>query len=135
MDGGSLEEDEIEFDSSVEDVQALYDWQCEVSRFTARFITDPKDRLPAIAALAEEYAEWLDAKPHQYMAGLWRQGMPFMLLWHVEAGHGEETCPDLPPDEKPSPTWSWHLARGRVCWPELLPAEFSDPVLTPSTST
>ncbi|KAI8710662.1 hypothetical protein NCS52_01547000 [Fusarium sp. LHS14.1] len=119
VDGGSKEEDDPPHFSTVDETQMFYHWQYDVEEFTTRFISKPGDRLPAFAAIAANYAKRLNAKSDQYMAGLWRQWMPFILLWYIKDVHDEPTYPDLPPDEEESPTWSWHLACSGVSWPYM----------------
>ncbi|KAL5592689.1 hypothetical protein FOBRF1_013715 [Fusarium oxysporum] len=129
VDGGSEDKKPPPWDMAGEVRRAVYDWQQAVAQFTARSITKTTDRLPAIAAVAEDYASKIGAKPSDYLAGLWRQGLPFMLLWRIESKTAPRTCPALPAGQRLFPTWSWHMARSGVSWPSMEPAEHSDPML------
>lgn len=85
----------------------LLEWAIIVSHFTSRHITMEKDRLPALAGLAEWYQ-----LQNTYLAGLWLETLPRSLLW--------ERCSRDPmriPLEYRAPTWSWAALEGEVWFP------------------
>ncbi|KAH7010212.1 heterokaryon incompatibility protein-domain-containing protein [Ilyonectria destructans] len=116
VDGGSNDvEDPVSHDTGKGEI--LNEWMRTVEKYTARCIKHPEDRLPAIAALAEKTGKSLGSGADEYVAGLWKQGMPFMLLWYVSPWQKENTCRGLLNGASRSPTWSWHLARSGVGHP------------------
>ena len=48
-----------------------------------RELSKPQDKLIAIAGLAHKMCSALNRKPQDYLAGLWRQELPFTLLWEI----------------------------------------------------
>ncbi|KAM0541472.1 hypothetical protein ACHAPJ_013237 [Fusarium lateritium] len=126
VDGGSEDEEPPDYSIGEKTHAAIYSWQQDVSQFTARFITKMDDRLLAVAAMAEDYAPKIGAKPSDYLAGLWKQGLPFMLLWRIKDKDASRTYLEMSSDKGLLPTWSWHAARSGVCWPEFEPALHSD---------
>ncbi|KIL83906.1 hypothetical protein FAVG1_12883 [Fusarium avenaceum] len=118
VDGGSMEADPPSEFSTVEDVEAYFEWQHSVEEFTSRFISKFEDRLPAFAAIAAHYGKKLNVNPDEYVAGLWKPWLAVGLLWYVEDVHDKATCRTQEGQDK-SPTWSWHLARSGVSWPYI----------------
>ncbi|KAH7386378.1 heterokaryon incompatibility protein-domain-containing protein [Cadophora sp. MPI-SDFR-AT-0126] len=74
-------------------------WEPIVASYSRRAMTDRSDRLTALSAIAEVFAE---SHNHTYLAGLWRESLPLGLCWMVEQGLRE-------PREKKfrAPSWSW----------------------------
>lgn len=85
---------------------AKADWLRVVSEYTHRDLTKPSDRLPACAALAENFADIMGYDVSEYLAGLWKDDLYAQLLWHRpeerEAGSGF------------GPSWSWSSMNGPV---------------------
>lgn len=83
-------------------------WNDMVRDFTSRQITMEKDRLPALAGLAERYRANMGARG-TYIAGLWEKELPESLFW---------TRSQCTPMRKPltyrAPTWSWAALEGEV---------------------
>ncbi|KAJ9659923.1 hypothetical protein H2198_002813 [Neophaeococcomyces mojaviensis] len=80
-------------------------WQQLVSQYCKRRLTLAKDKLPAVAGLAQHYAKYyvnLDAD--QYLAGLWLSQLPHTLLWHI--GHISGVFASQHELYR-APTWSW----------------------------
>ncbi|PNP61080.1 hypothetical protein FNYG_14168 [Fusarium nygamai] len=121
VDGGSNDEELPDKDSTVDKVKASYEWTDMVKEFTTRSIGKAEDRLPAFAAVAADYAERYNIGPDQYRAGLWTSWLAFGLLWYIKDVDDEATYPDILSTEGKSPTWSWHLARSGISWPETIP--------------
>ncbi|KAF4502296.1 HET-domain containing protein [Fusarium agapanthi] len=121
VDGGSKDEESLDKDSTVVEVKGSYEWTDMVEEFTTRFIGEAKDRLPAFAAVAADYAQRHNIGPDEYKAGLWTPWIEFGLLWYIKDLDDEATYPDILSTEEKSPTWSWHLARSGISWPESIP--------------
>lgn len=84
-------------------------WRESVMSYSKRDLTQEDDRLLAISGIARllrgPEAEGL------YLAGLWRDAMPFDLLWRCDASSG------LGPAKTRRPTWSWWSVGCGVDWP------------------
>jgi hypothetical protein len=77
------------------DPSTLAWWYFQVSDYTTRQLTFKKDRFPAIAGLAREFAH---RTGYHYMAGIWAEDFQRGLLWKgavPESNHGF------------GPSWSW----------------------------
>ncbi|KAF4436815.1 HET-domain-containing [Fusarium acutatum] len=121
VDGGSNDEEPPDKYSTVPKVEGSNEWTNMVEAFTNRSIGKAKDRLPAFAAVAADYAERHNIGPDQYRAGLWISWLVFGLLWYIKDVDDEATYPDILSAEEKSPTWSWHLACSGISWPETIP--------------
>lgn len=75
-------------------------WEFIVQEYSRREVSREGDRLPALAGLADRYAQ---ATGHTYLAGLWREGLPLSLIW---VGGG--------PLSQCAPSWSWASRNERV---------------------
>lgn len=84
-------------------------WRSVVTQYSSRRTTHEKDKLPALAGLAVRYAE---ATGHNYLAGLWREDLPFSLLWSRVTS--SERSGSTWPKRKPLPSWSWVSSDGVV---------------------
>ncbi|UKZ55664.1 hypothetical protein TrVGV298_009488 [Trichoderma virens] len=85
-------------------------WQTLVSHYTRRGLGWYQDKLLAISAIARKMSKMTDK---HYIAGLWKEYMGEMLLWHPNHG------PDA--KEKPcrhatyvAPSWSWASFSGEI---------------------
>ncbi|RGP65953.1 hypothetical protein FSPOR_6975 [Fusarium sporotrichioides] len=65
VDGGSVDEEPSAQFFTCKEVEEFYEWQIIVEEFTTRSITKATDRLPALAAIAAEYAERHNIRPDQ----------------------------------------------------------------------
>ncbi|USP80827.1 hypothetical protein yc1106_08101 [Curvularia clavata] len=75
-------------------------WANLINDFTKRTLRYPRDRLPALAGIAQR---WADGLNDVYVAGLWRSSLPLTLLWYVR-----DCEPALGINDKlPAPSWSW----------------------------
>lgn len=84
------------------------EWKSMVEEYSKRNIAFEKDRLPALAGLAERYRQ---ETHYTYLAGLWLEEMPVSLLWQAD--------PHIPADRRPptnqkTPSWSWAHCNGPV---------------------
>ncbi|KAK3901706.1 HET-domain-containing protein [Staphylotrichum tortipilum] len=80
-------------------------WDSMVWSYTTRSISFAADRVHAIAALAEKFAEWIGG---EYLAGLWGGGLPGNLLWSPDEDVVERPVQDQ------VPSWSWTAVGGEV---------------------
>lgn len=70
-------------------------WYFQVSDYTMRQLTFKKDRFPAIAGLAKEFAH---RTGYSYMAGIWAEDFQRGLLWRGEVAESDHSL---------CPSWSW----------------------------
>jgi hypothetical protein len=83
-------------------------WRAIVHRYTLRELTFLRDRLPALAAIAQRVCA---VRPNdQYLAGLWRQSIMRDLLWR-SWGSGSQKQ-----KSSTAPTWSWASVDCPVYW-------------------
>lgn len=82
-------------------------WFYTVEEFTNRLTTLRKDRVYAIAGIAEQYSQHIDCR---YLSGIWMSSLPYALLWRIESRS------DRRPRswDYPAPTWSWMSVHGSV---------------------
>lgn len=81
-------------------------WNLITEQYNDTQLTFEKDRLPALAGVAQRYAklrgDWT------YLAGLWKEDLPYALAWR------KSWCNEPRPLEQLVPTWSWaSLPRGK----------------------
>jgi hypothetical protein len=81
-------------------------WHTIVTEYSMRNLSWSSDKLPAISGLASQIAKRTGA---EYLAGLWRQDLPFGLLWHASHGEGKRVT-----DKWRAPSWSWASIDGPV---------------------
>ncbi|KAL1854064.1 hypothetical protein Daus18300_011562 [Diaporthe australafricana] len=80
-------------------------WESIVAEYTEREIRHEKDRLPALAGLAARFGQ---VSGYTYLAGMWLEEMPSLLLW--------EKCYDDGPSPthfQTAPSWNWGASSGR----------------------
>jgi hypothetical protein len=94
--------------------QGFVYWYRLVERYTACLLTFEKDRLPAIAGLAQDFCTRNDAGG--YMFGLWGRSVHLGLLWVNNSGRPVE---EVEAEHDP-PSWSWARCRGMVLYPKNL---------------
>ncbi|KAL1387418.1 heterokaryon incompatibility protein-domain-containing protein [Phyllosticta capitalensis] len=95
--------------------QGIYNlWHRVVGSYSRRGLTYPEDKLPAISAMATEFAELTG---DEYLAGLWRSNLPWDLLWSTPnaATHRAETWR--------APTWSWASVEDAVLYGKRPPED------------
>ncbi|KAF5868157.1 putative heterokaryon incompatibility protein [Botrytis fragariae] len=86
-------------------------WADTVGRYVKSSLTYSSDYLVAISAIAREYERELD---DVYLAGLWKKGLPFNLLWKTD----NKSSFSSRPNAYRCPTWSW--ASLNICYPAKL---------------
>jgi hypothetical protein len=87
----------------------LGNWEDRVEQYSRRKLTKPSDRLPACAALAENFAHIMGWSASDYLAGLWRNDIEAQLLWYRPDNSIVSTS-----QRSYSPTWSWATINGPV---------------------
>lgn len=92
-------------------------WDFIIEEYSARRITHEKDRLPALAGLAVQYAK---ATGHTYLAGLWREGLLRSLLWERSDDSDSEYAWRV---NKYAPSWSWASLNESIWYNPVLPGE------------
>jgi hypothetical protein len=88
-------------------------WRKNISEYSRRSISWPSDKLPAVAALAEEHAEYTG---DQYFAGLWHSSLAVDLMWIVES---DSLTARRPPQPR-APSWSWAAVEEPIGWAQLV---------------
>lgn len=83
-------------------------WCRIIEEYTRRKITKDTDRFPALSGLAEQYRK---ATGKTYLAGLWLEDLPFMLLWRLDPD--SEVWLESP-TAYCAPSWSWASLKGPV---------------------
>lgn len=76
-------------------------WAEIVFDYAGRQFTFPKDKLPALAGIAEEFGK---KKQWTYLCGLWQEDISQNLIWHRDPVYDPETRPD---GTHKLPTWTW----------------------------
>jgi hypothetical protein len=100
------------------------EWYNAVQEYSSRQLTFDKDRLPAIAAIAQQI--WRLRPNDEYIAGLWKSTLLFDLMWYrSEDSVDQGRCEPEPHIRMPS--WSWASIRGAVEWPWFLESEYDPP--------
>ncbi|KXX74358.1 hypothetical protein MMYC01_208370 [Madurella mycetomatis] len=85
-------------------------WYRMIEDYTARSVTKPTDRLPALSGLAQAITKETGG---EYMAGLWKSGLLEGLIWcKAQAGEALVAAP-----EYVAPSWSWASVTGSVQFP------------------
>jgi hypothetical protein len=80
---------------------SLRGWEVVAHEYSRRLLTNPDDKLLAIAAMAEEYG---GVFKDMYLAGLWKKTLPSSLLWQRD-----DTRVPIGPRlaEYRAPSWAW----------------------------
>ncbi|KAK6850654.1 HET-domain-containing protein [Apiospora arundinis] len=82
-------------------------WHSIVNQYTKRNLSENRDRLPAISAIAQALSPLFQCS---YYAGLWDRDLVSGLAWHVEH------LSRLPSSKSAAgPSWSWATVVGRSC--------------------
>ncbi|KAK4441897.1 heterokaryon incompatibility protein-domain-containing protein [Podospora aff. communis PSN243] len=89
-------------------------WFETVDEYSARNLTVPSDKLPALAGMAQRFGD--EGGYGRYVAGLWESHLPVSLLWRVAPDVAER-----PRDDNLAPSWSWVSMRGTVSHAHLNP--------------
>jgi hypothetical protein len=87
----------------------LSNWNIQIEEYSRRTITDLNDKIPACAALAENFAGIMRLSAADYLAGLWKNDIEAQLLWHRPDNSGVSNS-----RRSQNPTWSWASLDGPV---------------------
>ncbi|CAK47986.1 HET-domain-containing protein [Aspergillus niger ATCC 13496] len=90
-------------------------WLSVIDQYQARGITHPKDRLPALEAIAEQVNR--DDLMGLYVAGMWVDWLVGSLLWRADANSSKVAKKDEShkrPNPSSAPTWSWLSVEGPI---------------------
>ena len=101
------------------------EWQEVLSDYTRRQMSSSADKLPALSALAAEYAVVLQSR---YLAGLWENWLPFELMWIRTTNRpkqGPEVMEATRPKSWRGPSWSWVAIDGKIGFKDMGLKEFT----------
>lgn len=93
-------------------------WAYIISQYSFRSLSVESDKLPGIAALAEEYS--LTKPVTDYLAGIWREWFLLHCLWKVTPFRVKR------PSTYVAPSWSWASVIGFIGYPWTKPLSPSD---------
>lgn len=95
--------------------QTYQDWNLLVKNYSCPELTNPLDKLPALAGLAQRFQRLSNGRSGRYLAGHWENDLPGSLLWH------RDKFPFRLRGPKPArstvyraPTWSWASMDGTL---------------------
>ena len=88
-------------------------WFKVVEDYSARGLTNPSDRLPALSGLVQKLSRG------RYYAGLFQMDMPSALLWRSREPIPPEKTSATRPEKYRAPTWSWASVEGPVTYESL----------------
>ncbi|GLA02038.1 hypothetical protein AnigIFM60653_001332 [Aspergillus niger] len=90
-------------------------WRDMIQGYSARHFSYPRDKMPALSALARKFASQIKG---QYLAGIWSNELGTDLLW---APQGIRTIKAflMPPKEYWAPSWTWACQSNPVSWPRV----------------
>lgn len=90
-------------------------WERILELYTTRNLTNPHDKLPALAAIAQKHSESTGA---EYLAGLWKPTFCQDLLWRHHPGLPLIGVSDagnpMQNNEYRAPSWSWSAVDGVI---------------------
>lgn len=91
------------------------DWDSLVSNYSSRALTNPLDKLPAIAGLAQRLDKLSQGQNGRYLSGLWEAHLPCSLLWRRQDSSWKLPGPTLTrPSAYQAPSWSWASFNGGI---------------------
>ncbi|KAK2033595.1 HET-domain-containing protein [Colletotrichum zoysiae] len=79
-------------------------WDKIVMYYSGTILTNPSDRLPALAGVARRQHQ---ATGHHYLAGIWREDLVYQITWMVVGKRRKRPV-------WRAPSWSWIAVDGRV---------------------
>ncbi|KAK1834714.1 heterokaryon incompatibility protein-domain-containing protein [Podospora conica] len=94
------------------------EWEITIQEYSKRLLTNPQDKLAAIAGLARRHLLASSSFGADYFAGLLKEGLPDQLLW----------TQDIPSFSKDAfgnrllngaPTWSWGSVQVEIRFPRF----------------
>ena len=100
-------------------------WNDLITNYSKRLLTDPRDKLIAIAAVAQDFAKRNGLESYDYLGGLWKPTLLTGLLWRLSVtAHFE---PEVEPSLCVAPSWSWASLTCPVEWDRETQREGGDP--------
>ncbi len=93
-------------------------WREIVRSYSVRKLTKLSDKLPAISGVAALFSK---KTGDMYAAGLWKDSLPFDLLWRCDQSG------NLQARKERGPSWSWISVDGAVKWPVSREPDAKDP--------
>ena len=99
-------------------------WRIILELYTARNLTNPHHKLPALATIAQRYSNSTGA---EYLAGLWKPHFLQDLMWKHVPSVPVVTVPDqgnpMRNNESRAPSWSWAAVYGSIIseWTDRIP--------------
>lgn len=97
-------------------------WQKNIEKYKLRKLSKASDRLPACAALAENFSDIMGLQSSDCLSGLWKPDLPVQLLWYRlqlpdRPVHPQGCRPEVTNSAiRYGPTWSWASLNGPVCF-------------------
>lgn len=89
------------------------EWRRFVEKYTTRSLSEQSDSLPAIGAMAQNYAQITKGKMGRYCAGLWEKDLARQLLWFKPNPSNGTKVTRL------KPSWTWSSLPGSILYPAL----------------
>jgi Heterokaryon incompatibility protein (HET) len=109
-------------------------WRRLIEEYSGRKLTDPEDRLPALAGVASELSRvWQD----EYLAGAWKSFLIKSIGWSLDPKARDDLPHSACPSGRLRPTWSWASINRKVIFQDFQPdaeaLECSVELFTPDT--
>lgn len=103
------------------------EWCRIIQEYSSLELSFPdKDKLVALAGIAQHFGTLNLRSPDQYHAGLFREDLPLGLLWHIRrSGYGSAPAPP-PVSRSRAPSWSWANANSAVSFPSEVTLNYSN---------
>lgn len=89
------------------DGQDSHLWAVIVAQYSKLDLSFEQDRLPAISAVARVMYANTNIKPEKYLAGFWRNTLPYHLTWTVIGSYRGEIKGRQAGAQYIAPSWSW----------------------------
>ena len=107
-------------------VNVYHSWFKIVQEYSSKDFTENKDRICAIAGLAQRFEE---STKDVYLAGLWKRDLFRQLCWSVPQSLGRFA---VRPESYCAPSWSWLSLIGSVTYPTF---DYANRITEPATPT
>lgn len=93
-------------------------WFTILMGYTCRNLTNPRDKLPAVAGVARQWDVLTKGDGGEYLAGLWGKYLLPGLLWRREWDYFLLVCPnvDICTHRERAPSWSWASIDCNTMW-------------------
>lgn len=114
----------------------LHTWGTLVEKYSVRKLTNPDDKLLALAGLAERFASLTEGKFGRYLAGLWEEDLLRQLLWRQwNTVDFRAPVASRRPETWRAPSWSWASIDGAISCIPLAPEKCSPATLISAETT